>query len=299
MNGPGTRASGAPSRRIRLVALDLDGTLVGDDMRIRPRTVAAVRAAVDAGVAVAIVTGRMSTSALPYARELGLREPIVGMQGALIRSMPAPDRPGLGRLLYHRPLPAAAARDALAWCRAHGLDPHLNHLEKMVIPASDSRAAEYVRFNFGRVVVVPDLDAWVRHPVTKVISVGDAPTPTRLLPAARADFDGRAVVTVSHPMFLEFVAPGVSKGAAVRWLARRLGVDLRDTLAIGDQLNDLEMIAEVGFGVAMPHGPAELQAAASLVARPFDEDGAAQVLETYVLGSRPGARRAERPGTFG
>ncbi len=299
MNEPRTHVSGGRSRRIRLVALDLDGTLVGDDMRIRPRTVAAVRAAVDAGVAVAIVTGRMASSALPYARELGLRGPIVGMQGALIRAMPDAGRPGLGRLLYHRPLQAAVARDALVWCRSHGLDPHLNHLEKMVIPASDSRAAEYVRFNLGRVVTMPDLDAWVRRPVTKVMSVGDPPTPTRLLPAARADFDGRADVTVSHPMFLEFVAPGVSKGAAVRWLARRLGVDLRDALAIGDQLNDLEMIEEVGFGVAMPHGPAELRAAASLVAPPFDEDGAAQVLETYVLGRRRGARRARRAGPTG
>ena len=77
--------TGGRRRRIRLLALDLDGTLVGDDLRIRPRTVAAVRAAVDAGVAVAIVTGRMTSSALPYARELGLRVPIVGMQGALIR----------------------------------------------------------------------------------------------------------------------------------------------------------------------------------------------------------------------
>jgi len=271
------------------VALDLDGTLVGDDMRIRPRTVAAVRAAVGAGVAVAIITGRMASSALPYARELGLREPIVGLQGALIRELPNAGRPGLGRLLYHRPLPAAVARDALAWCWTHGLDPHVNHLEKMVVPAADTRAAQYGHFNLGRVLVVPDLDAWVRHPVTKVVSVGDSPTPTRLLPTARADFDGRAVATVSHPMFLEFLALGVSKGAAVRWLARRLGVDLRDALAIGDQLNDLEMIGQVGFGVAMPHGPAELRAAARLVAPPFDEDGAAQVLETYVLGGRPAA----------
>ena len=127
----------------------------------------------------------------------------------------------------------------------------------------------------------------VRHPVTKVISVGDAPaTDERSLGDARAAFDGRAVVTVSHPMFLEFVAPGVSKGAALRWLARRLRIELRDVLAIGDQLNDLEMVAEVGFGVAMPHGPAELLAVARLVAPPFDEDGAAQVLEAYVLGGR-------------
>ena len=131
------------------MALDLDGTLVGDDLRIRPRTVAAVRAAVEAGVAVAIVTGRMASSALPYARELGIREPIVGMQGALIRELPPDGSTGLGRLLFHRPLAAAVARDALAWCRANGLDPHLNHLERMVIPASDSRAAEYIRFNLG------------------------------------------------------------------------------------------------------------------------------------------------------
>ncbi len=283
----GTAPGGRPLR-IRLVALDLDGTVVGDDMRIRPRTVAAVRSAVDAGVAVAIVTGRMTSSALPFARELGLRAPIVGMQGAAIREMPAPGRPGLGRLLYHRPLPAVVAREALAWCRANGLQPHLNHLEQMVILAGDSRAAEYVRFNFGRVVMVPDLDAWARHPVTKVISVGDAPLPSQLLPRARADFAGRADVTVSHPKFLEFVAPGVSKGAAVRWLARRLHIDLRDTMAIGDQLNDLEMIEEAGLGVAMPHGPAELLEAAALVAPPFDEDGAAQVLEAFVIG-RPAA----------
>ena len=284
--------TGGRRRRIRLVALDLDGTLVGDDLRIRPRTVAAVRAAVEAGVAVAIVTGRMTSSALPYARELGLRVPIVGMQGALIREMPVAGHSGLGRLLFHRPLPAAVVLDALAWCRGKGLDPHLNHLEKMVVPAAHSRAAEYVRFNLGRVAVVPDLDAWVTHPVTKVISVGNPPAPTRLLPAARADFEGRALATVSHPMFLEFVAPGVSKGAAVGWLARRLGMDLRDALAIGDQLNDLEMIAEVGFGVAMPHGPSELRAAANLVAPPFEDDGAAQVIETYVLGGRGGARRS-------
>ena len=284
-----TPVTGGRTGRIRLVALDLDGTLVGDDLRIRSRTVAAVRAAVEAGVAVAIVTGRMTSSALPYARELGLRVPIVGMQGALIREMPAAGAQGLGRLLYHRPLPASVVHDALAWCRDHGLDPHLNHLERMVIPAAHSRAAEYVRFNLGRVAVVPDLDAWVRHPVTKVISVGNPPTPTRLLPDARADFAGRAEATVSHPMFLEFVAPGVSKGAAVGWLARRLGIDLRDTLAIGDQLNDLEMIAEVGFGVAMPHGPADLRAMANLVAPPFEEDGAAQVIEAYVLGGRAGS----------
>lgn len=271
-------------RPIRLVALDLDGTLIGDDLRLPPRTVATIRAVVERGVHVALVTGRMTSSALPYARELGLRAPLVGLQGALVREMPAPGSRRLGRLLRHRPLAADAARAALAWCRAAGLTPHVNHLEQMVIPATDERARDYSRWNFGRVVPVPDLEAWLRHPVTKVIAVAPPPLAATVLARAQADFAGRADVTVSHPMFLEFVAPGVNKGRAVRYLARRLGVDLRDAMAIGDQLNDAEMIAEVGTGVAMEGAPDAVLAVARIVAPPLAHEGAALVLEELVLG---------------
>lgn len=275
------------SRRIRLVALDLDGTLIGDDLRLPPRTTATIRAAVERGVHVVLATGRMTSSALPYARELGLRAPLIGLQGALVREMPAPGSASLGRLLLHRPLPADVAHDAIAWCRAAGLAPHVNHLERMVIPAADHRAADYSGWNFGRVVLVPDLDEWIRGPVTKVIAVAPPPIPDRALERARADFAGRADPTVSHPMFLEFLAPGVNKGRAVRYLARRLGVDLRDALAIGDQRNDTEMIAEVGMGVAMAGAPDAVRAVARLIAPPLAEEGAAQVIEELVLGGRP------------
>ncbi|HSW42500.1 MAG TPA: HAD family hydrolase [Patescibacteria group bacterium] len=274
-------------RRIRLVALDLDGTLIGDDLRLPPRTVTTIRTAVARGVHVALVTGRMTSSALPYARQLGLRAPLVGLQGALVREMPAPGAARLGRLLRHRPLPADVARDAIAWCRAAGLTPHVNHLEQMVVPAGDERADDYSRWNFGRVVLVPDLDEWVRAPVTKIIAVAPPPVPEEALERARAAFAGRADPTVSHPMFLEFLAPGVNKGRAVRFLARRLGVDLCDVLAIGDQRNDVEMIAEVGMGVAMAGAPDAVLAVARLVAPPLAEEGAAQVIEELVLGGPP------------
>jgi hypothetical protein len=163
----------------------------------------------------------------------------------------------------------------------------VNLLERMVLPADDDRVQDYSMWKFGRVRVVPDLDAWLRRPVTKVISVAPPPTAERVLARAQADFAGRSDVTVSHPMFLEFLAPGVNKGRAVRFLARRLGVDLRDALAIGDQLNDREMIAEVGTGVAMAGAPAAVRAVARVVAPPLEDDGAAQVLEELVLGGRP------------
>jgi hypothetical protein len=272
---------------IRLIALDIDGTIIGDDHEIGARTRAAVRSAMDRDVAVSLVTGRMVSSAMRFARELGLTAPLVGYQGGLIRAMPAPDTRRLGKLLLHTPLPADVARRILSWTRDRGLDPHVNHLERFILRADDPKADDYSAFMGARAELVPDLIEAIDHPVTKVLAVGEPPVPVEVAPAARAAFGGVADVTISHPRFLEFVAPGVSKGRAIRYLARRLRIPLAATLAIGDQWNDLEMIAEVGHGTAMPSAPAGVRGAARYVAPPLDEDGAAQMIEDLVLASPP------------
>jgi Cof subfamily protein (haloacid dehalogenase superfamily) len=283
-----------PAFPIGLIALDLDGTLVGDDLLLRDRTKAAIGGAIERGVAVSIVTGRMATSALRFARELGIRDPIVGYQGALIRAIPEPGDDRLGRLLLHRPLAAAATREAIEWTRAIGLDPHINHLERFIIRADDPRAEDYSSFLGGRAVVVDDLIAWVDRPVSKVIAVAEQPMDHAVLDVAREHFAGRAEVTISHPRFLEFLRPGVSKGAAVRWLARRAEVPLANVLAIGDQFNDLEMIAAAGHGAAMPHAPLPVRAAARYIAPPLVEEGVAELIERLVLAGPEVAARSSR-----
>lgn len=267
---------------IRLIALDIDGTLVGDDLVLRPRTVDAVREASRRGVAISLVTGRMVSSAMRFAIELGLTGPIVGYQGAIIRAMP--EVPGrVGKLLVHTPMPAAVARDIVRWTRANGLDPHLNHLERFVVREDDPLADDYSAFMGARAETSGDLLASIDHPVTKVMAVADPPHPTTIAPLAAGAFVGRAAVTVSHPRFLEFVQPGVSKGRAVRWLARRLGVPLGATLAIGDQWNDIEMLGEVGHGAAMPSAPGPVRAAARYIAPSLGLEGAADMIERLVL----------------
>ena len=106
----------APELPIRLLALDIDGTIISHDFRISDRTVAAIQGAVARGVRVSLATGRMPSSAVVYANRLGLTEPIVGHQGALVRAMPnvrervVDDVPGVrarvGRILHHIPMPA-------------------------------------------------------------------------------------------------------------------------------------------------------------------------------------------------
>ena len=116
-----------------------------------------------------------------------------------------------------------------------------------------------------------------------MISVAPGSIADGVLEAARERFAGRAEVTISHPRFLEFLAPGVSKGVATAWLARRAGVPMSAVLAIGDQFNDLEMIAAAGHGAAMPHAPAAVRAAGRYLAPPLAEEGVAQLIEQLVL----------------
>jgi Cof subfamily protein (haloacid dehalogenase superfamily) len=293
MNVPA--ATPGPTFPIRLVALDLDGTLVGDDLELRERTIGAIRAAMVRGVSVSIVTGRMTTSALRFARRLGITDPVVGYQGAIIRAVRPPGDDRLGRLLLHRPLAAAAAREAIAYSQSVGLAPHVNHLERFVIQSDDPGADDYSAFLGGRAVLTDDLVEWVRQPVSKVISVAETAVPDGILEAARARFAGVAEVTISHPRFLEFLRPGVSKGVAVAWLARRAGVPLSSVLAVGDQFNDLEMIAGVGHGAAMPHAPEPVRAVARYLAPPLVDEGAAQLIEQLVVaGTRDATRASER-----
>jgi Cof subfamily protein (haloacid dehalogenase superfamily) len=279
-----------PAFPIRMIALDIDGTLVDDDLALGERTRAAITRAVHRGLRVSLVTGRMTSSAVRFAAALDLRDPIVGYQGALAREMPV-HAGRVGRLLRHHPLSAAVARDAVGWTRSVGLDPHANHLEALIIPADDPRVDDYSAFLGTRAIRVRDLADWIRHPITKIVAVGAPGRPKTLLAAARERFRDRAHVTVAHPRFLEFVAPGVSKGQAVRWLARRQGIELGQVLTIGDQLNDVEMLAAVGHGTAMPHAPREVIAAARYVAPPLEEEGAGDVIARLAL-ARPAEARA-------
>ena len=130
------------------------------------------------GVAVSLVTGRMASSAMRFARELGLTA----------RSwLPGRAHPGdAGRSALeggsascssHTPLQPDVAREIIGWTREHGLDPHVNHLERFILRADDPRADDYSAFMGARAELVADLVEAITHPVTKVLAVGEPPLP--------------------------------------------------------------------------------------------------------------------------
>jgi hydroxymethylpyrimidine pyrophosphatase-like HAD family hydrolase len=208
-----------PAFPVRMVVLDIDGTLVGESLQIGPRTRAAIADALARGVVVSLATGRMPSSAVVFANHLRLTAPLIGHQGGVIRAMPSRPEPPrdltpkargrVGRVLHHAPMSAAAVSEAVLWCRAHDLDPHVNDLERIVVWRDDPSFDDYSAYLGGDARIVPDLVAAITRPMSKVIAVGEEGQPMALVDEARQHFAGRADVTVSHPRFLEFVAPGV------------------------------------------------------------------------------------------
>jgi hypothetical protein len=271
-------------------------------MALSERLVAAIGRAVRQGVRVSLATGRMPSSAVVFANRLGLEEPIVGHQGAIVRAMPArrdrvptagsPFRGPIGRILSHQPLAPDVMADAVRWCYAKGLHPHINAVERMIVAEDDPNFADYSAYLGRDAETVRDLTTDITARASKVIAVGEPGLAMALIEDARRVFAGRASPTVSHPRFLEFVAPGVSKGQAVAWLAHRAGIPMSQVLAMGDALNDFEMISDAGHGAGVASGPAEVQLAGRYIASAVEEDGAAALIEAIVLAPEAEARRS-------
>lgn len=264
--------------RVRLVALDLDGTLIGDDLILRPRVRSAVAAAQAAGVAVTIVTGRMFAAARPFARELCVEGPIVCYQGAAIFDVSS------GAVLRQTTVQPDVARDTLQWAHDHGVHAQCYADDTLYVEQINQFSKRYTALARVEPVVVPSLrTAFAERPTIKIVLVDDADRSAQHLLALTALLGTRAYLTRSHVDFVEVVDPAVNKGEALAFVAQRHGVSLGETLAVGDAWNDVPLLDAAAIGVAMGSAPPELRAHADHLVADVAHDGVAEAIERYVL----------------
>ncbi len=274
---------------IRLLALDLDGTLIGDDLVISPRVRRAITAAWECGVAVTLATGRMFDATLTFARDLGITAPLICYQGGLIQA-PDSDAP-----LYRATMEPALVREVLEWQARRGWHVVLYADEDVFVGGQQYPETFYRTLLGERLVWLDDLlPVLEQHEPVKFIVVAEPPEADRVEAELRRRFEGRMEVVRSHAMFVEGNPLGVSKGDALRRLAAHLDVPRAQVMAVGDQGNDADMIAWAGVGVAMGNGSPAAKAIADWVAPPLAEDGAAVAIERFVLtlrSTKPGLAR--------
>lgn len=285
---------------VRLVAIDMDGTLLPTfSQTISPRNARALKAAQEAGITVAIATGRRTAYTAPLLAGLGLRAdmPLITSNGAVTRSLG-------GDPIDRSQLEARVARGLCGLLRPFGTlvftfdRPGAGELVLEDLDGAQGKIALWVEANRNAIDVVKPLEGALvdgNDPIQGMVTGGiskmrkaEAALRTsewnNFCEAVRTEYAARDL------SILDLLPPGVSKGWALERLAARLGVDRKETMAIGDNWNDVDMLEWAGQSVLMGNAARDLRTMAKTrgwkQAPPNDEDGVAAVLEAAM------ARRA-------
>jgi hypothetical protein len=281
---------------VRLVAIDMDGTLLPTlGQAISSRNAQALLAAQQAGIAVAIATGRRVAYTVPLLERLGLRAdmPLITSNGAVTRTLG-------GEAIDRCQLPSRVARGLCGLLRPYGVlvftfdRPGRGELVVEDLEQAHGRIAVWVAANRSAIEIVKPLEDALsdgEDPIQGMVAGGlskmrkaekavKSSEWSNSCECIRTEYPGRDL------SILDLTPPGVSKGKALENLARRLGVDRKETMAIGDNWNDMDMIEWAGQGVLMGNAVDELRTMAKTrgwtLAPPNDEDGVAVVLEAAI-----------------
>ncbi|HLI70976.1 MAG TPA: Cof-type HAD-IIB family hydrolase [Ktedonobacteraceae bacterium] len=276
-----------PVKDIRLIAIDIDGTLLTPDGQITPRTRMAIEAAQRAGIIVTLATARRYFSTGAIATELGLELPLIVYDGALIVNHPA------RTVLYSRALAAGVAQQVVDVFRQFAVQPVVQPCDCMqeevwTGPAEYDHLelATYITLAKGRLRRLPyaQLCAGQADPL-RVVAFASEECIQRLLPAVSALACSLHSISLGSYGCAELAVmhPACSKASGVAALASYYNIPLEQVMAIGDNTNDREMLRSAGWSVAMGQASEEVKAAAKAVTGTNLEDGVAQAIERYAL----------------
>ena len=277
----------SPNRRFRLVAIDLDGTLLTSTRSILDENNRALTACVDAGVEVAIITGRRLPSARLYVDQLPIEPFLVTNSGAII------NRGRDGQLLRRCLLPRDIAEAVLAIASRVGVEPVVHdgpEGEGRLILREDAKELPHVGRYLNQTKPPP---IWVgaidleRDPVQIGFASG-LPEIRELADCVSAELStGVSVIKTEYPdedlALLDVLAPDANKSSGLRFLSGLTGVPMSATLAIGDNWNDLDMLKAAGKGVIMANAVDALKQEGFDETKSNDDAGVAEAIDRYVL----------------
>jgi Cof subfamily protein (haloacid dehalogenase superfamily) len=268
---------------IRLLALDLDGTLLRRDYSIGERTRKAVHEAHRRGIRIVLNSGRMTPSMERPADLLGLDVYLISYNGAVGTATRAENR----KCLFHQPILPDVAGELVALAT----DRHLQlnyYLDEIVYSEDHADLAHFVELYKKRTgapyrMVESLASCTVRAP-TKALFVMESADRDALYDELQPAYANRATVVKTEPEYLEFLHPKVNKGVGLAGLCESLGIEMSQVMAIGDSDNDEPVVRAAGWGVGVANAKEKVRAAADAITEnDCDHDGVAEALERWVL----------------
>jgi Cof subfamily protein (haloacid dehalogenase superfamily) len=263
--------------RPRLLVSDVDGTLVDREKRLTDGTIAAVERLHEAGVGFTLISARPRSGLLPLIEQLGLDEPVGAFNGGIVfrRS---------GEVLAHHRIDPAVARGIWAAIGDAPVDRWVFADDRWYASTDQgAHVGSERRASAQDPVVVEDFDALLGRADKITFVSDDEDMLAELAGRVVAVWGDRATIAQSQTYYLDVTAPDANKGAGIAALSASFGVSLDDTAAIGDQANDLPMLARAGLAIAMGNAPDAVKAKAHHVSRANDEDGVAWAIDHLII----------------
>lgn len=263
--------------RPRLLVSDVDGTLVDREKQLTDGTIAAVGRLHEAGIGFTIISARPRSGLLPLIERLGLDEPVGAFNGGIVfrRS---------GEVLAHHRIAPEVARGIWAAVGDAPVDRWVFADDRWYASTDQgAHVGSERRASAQEPVVIDDFDAVLAR-ADKITFVSDDETMlAELTGRVAAVWGDRATIAQSQTYYLDVTAPEANKGAGIAALAGTFRVPLADTAAIGDQANDLPMLARAGMAIAMGNAPDAVKAKTQYVSRANDEDGVAWAIDHLII----------------
>jgi Cof subfamily protein (haloacid dehalogenase superfamily) len=270
---------------IKLLVLDIDGTIAGESNNISEPVKEAITAAKAQGIKVAIATGRMFRSALRFHQDIGSTLPLIAYQGAWIQD------PASQQMYQHLPVSREMAQQLLDYFEQPELrsllSVHFYINDQLYVREITTETQLYAERSRIKPIAVGDLrQVLTTYEPTKILALcNDTDIIDNLLGSLSRQYTpAELYLTKSVATFFEATNPFANKGVAVRYLAEELlGLQPNNVMTIGDNFNDLEMLEYAGIGVAMGNAPSQVQAIANWIAPSVEQDGAAVAIEKLLL----------------
>lgn len=264
---------------IKLLALDLDGTLVQNLSTMDPETTKILDEVMKKGVHVTLATGREYKITAQFAERLNINTPIICYQGGLIKNYKT------DTALLMRVIAADISRQVIKFARANKLPMLLYTIENPYVELSSTLMEDLFAQADSPFLIVNNLLSAVddNQLPLKFLFVQPAHKTNTVYTMLQEKFGKNLTITRSLETMVEATLPNTSKGDALRYLANTLNISLKQTMAIGDQDNDITMLKTAGLGIAMGNASAAAKKAADVIAPPITAKGALWAIKKYIL----------------
>jgi Cof subfamily protein (haloacid dehalogenase superfamily) len=272
--------------KYKLFVADMDGTLLDDDQKLSDKNTRMIKKLKDYGTKFAVATGRHDSMIKSYLKHLDLQVPVISCNGAMVRE------PFSGQVFLSEVLPKEQSLAVIDVCRERNVDFHIYGHDRIFGESLSNKMRYYLDLNKTlppnertKLVKVPNCKEIVLNGserLYKFIIISENNDLTQI--KDRIDEIDGLTACQSTPTFCDVMKGGISKAYALQKLSESMGIKRNEIVAIGDQLNDLELIEYAGLGIAVANAEDALKENADAVTTSTNnEDAVSEAIEKFIF----------------